>query len=249
MAKVKLGSLKLSQSLTDILVTNVKADLVSDTKKRKFLGAEFDAAIQEKLKIPAFIAVSTADLALREQHMLMMNNIAGQLQKGFPAGSFEDFTPWYKRYKAREKPGTEHIFWKFRGGAHGLAAEFRKFANRLNATHGFNKSGQATHSQAFSTVKLAAQGYKYRKMRYRLTFELSLPEIKASEFRDIMFRKYFMDPNVNWGWEGAEEDGSTVLATRMVTNEAIRPWIRERVRKYGKRARIQVLEKLRDQLG
>lgn len=238
---IKLDSVKAARKITGEVERRIRADYVSSSGKKDKLGPEFQKAINKVANETIQIAASVGDLALRERYVGMLNDIAAKLTEGFPQGKWKPFTPKYRLRKLREKPETADVYWKFMGGNSGLAKSMKIFA----ATQA-NKAGlgKKRGMSKYTTMKLIKQEPVYRGRRYRYTVALTMPEIKASEFKDIMFRKYFLVPEIEWGWETAEEK-SAIFRNKMQDNEKYRPWVRDYVKSRGRIAELYVIERFK----
>lgn len=262
---LKLDTAKLSRKITGEAEKRIRLDFGTTPAQRKILGADFDRSLRETLIDVVGVAIPAADLALKEGYIGMLTDVADQLQSGFPnpqhiavrdsafagraiqlrkAGKGGAFAPlnWaYWQRKARTRPGTEKLFWKYKSG---LNKSFRGFVTKQAALAGFNKSRVRTGSGQYEGIKLVADGYKNHRRYYRFTLSASLPAITQSAFRDVLFRQQFMLPEIAQDYTQAKEPAETIR--HMAYNEPRRSWVQERVRQHGYRTQVIVFRRIKD---
>ena len=241
MPSVKLDTIASARSIADHISRQIRIDFSSEGPKRKTLTYDFDQAIKEKVTQVVQEAVPLADAIAREGYSKALSTIAVSLLTGFPKGTFHDFTRHYYNQKKKWYAGTEDLFWVRSGG---LGREFRKFAVRQQALlHG-----------AHFTVRLTSSKYVFNKRRYRFTLTLSLPEITASLYRDVLFRRQFLSPEGSLDLPLSGSEPSKVFK-RIPYNESPlrpanrRPFIQEEIRYHGVLTLERVAFELRHLLG
>lgn len=232
MASIRFDNSKVARGMVDHVTRNIRLDFTSDPKGKSLLGADFQRLLQEKATEVALVGAPTLDLAMRQEYVGMLTGIADTLTSGI-AGGFHPFNKKYFKRKARKKPGTEYLFWKF-GASKGkrsatLAGQFRKFANAQAARMGLHGSNRQSK---FTTVSLIKAGMFKNRKRYRYTLHMELPEITASTYRDQLFRQQFMNQEERVTLDGIE---NSEVFRRIMYNETtmMRPWIRREVRFAG----------------
>lgn len=262
---LKLDAAKLSRKITGEVEKRIRLDFGTTPAQRKILGADFDRSLRDTVIDVVGVAVPAADLALKEGYISMLTDVADQLQSGFPnpqhihwtttalhpsvfgilkAGKGGAFAPlswayWHK--KANTRPGTEKLFWKYKGG---LNKSFRGFVTKQVALAGFNKSKVRTGSGQYEGIKLVADGYKNHRRYYRFTLSAALPAITQSAFRDVLFRQQFMLPEIAQDYTQANEPAETIR--HMAYNEPRRSWVQERVRQHGYRTQAIIFRRIKD---
>ncbi len=191
MPKVTLNSAQFSQLFTKDIKSRILADFQSTPGKRQVLTRDFDQALEQAADKFISSTVPAVEKVTKGHYKDSFDLVANTLKNGLRiAGSintgdgqlpysFREFVPKYKGHKARVKPGTQFLFWKFYGH---LSKNFRQFTSV--------RKGSISRTQSITTVQ--SRGYKYRGRLYRYQVEVSLPVIKTNQYLDAIFRQSYI---------------------------------------------------------
>lgn len=258
MATLKFDVATNARKITKEMERRIRIDFKSGDFTKN-MGKEYKELVRQKVFDAVYVLIPAADQVFRSGYVDMLNNIAKTLLEGIPHGSqdaegWDDLTDEYWKYKRRKKPGTEWLFWKFTPDSKKpyLSKAFRSFATTQATKAGFGKQGKDSYqvkigSEQFKSIYLAKEGFVKNNQRmnnrFRITLGLTMPEIKASTFRDILFRQQFiLHERELWG--GTE---NTFVFKRMLANESLRPWLHDHVMWYGRRTQAAVMAKVEAQ--
>lgn len=242
---IRLDKTHLAKKLTSEVVKTLRAEFVSDTKKRQSLiGPEFQRDLHQVAFDAAMVVAPALDYNLKQSYIDSLVEVADLLKSGLEKQpGWPELSPKYRDYKRRKFPGTENKFW-LRSGE--TAKAFRKLVTNQKRILGITKNGPR-HSK-FSTVTLVSEKHTHNKRRYQFAYELQLPEITTSTFMDTLLRKQFILNTEDLSLADLQETDKVLARIRYneISGKRIRPWIQEHMQAKGLKAEALISRRTLD---
>lgn len=256
MPKVTLNSAQFSRLFSKGIKSRILADFQSTPGKRQVLTRDFDQALEQAADKFITGTVPAVEQVTKEHYKDSFDLVSNALKNGLRiAGAintgdgevpyyFRPFVPQYKAHKAKVKPGTQFLFWKFYGD---LSKNFRQFSS----------SRKGSVSRTKSITKVQSRGYKYRGRLYRYQLEVSLPEIKTNQYLDAIFRQSYVlaDSSVapylpqGLNFEGGTRGNAMDILTLLESggHKWSRPFMTEVMAKRGRAVRKLMLNSINNE--